>query len=104
LAQPQNGKSQPGPFNRGAEDGGAGNDVPKDGSHPTSYLWREVLQRDHFLNIVDRFVHLQIEEKEDLRQIVLGSTTWRAMSLSGVGIGMGINPSRYRRIQGGSRA
>ena len=53
------------PFNRGTEDGGAGNDVPKDGSHPTSYLWRDVLQRDHFLNIIGRFVHLQIEEKED---------------------------------------
>ena len=53
------------PFNRGTEDGGAGNDVPEDGSHPTSYLWREVLQRDHFLNIIGRFVHLQIEEKED---------------------------------------
>jgi hypothetical protein len=53
------------PFNRGAEDGGAGNDVPKDGSHPTSFLWREILQRDHFLGIIGRFVHLQIEEKED---------------------------------------
>jgi type I restriction enzyme R subunit len=53
------------PFNCGTEDGGAGNDVPKDGSHPTSYLWREVLRKDHFLNIIGRFVHLQIEEKED---------------------------------------
>jgi len=53
------------PFNRGTEDGGAGNDVPVDGSHPTSYLWREVFQKDHFLNIIGRFVHLQIEEKED---------------------------------------
>jgi type I site-specific restriction-modification system R (restriction) subunit len=53
------------PFNRGTEGGGAGNDVPKDGSHPTSYLWREILQRDHFLGIIGRFVHLQIEEKED---------------------------------------
>lgn len=53
------------PFNRGTKDGGAGNDVPEDGSHPTSYLWREVLQRDNFLNIVGRFIHLQIEEKED---------------------------------------
>ena len=42
------------PFNRGSKAGGAGNDVPDDGSHPTSYLWREVLQRDHFLNIVGR--------------------------------------------------
>ena len=53
------------PFNRGTKDGGAGNDVPDDGSHPTSYLWREVLQRDNLLKIIGRFVHLQIEEKED---------------------------------------
>ena len=53
------------PFNRGTKDGGAGNDVPEDGSHPTSYLWRKVFQKDHFLNIIGRFVHLQIEEKED---------------------------------------
>jgi type I restriction enzyme, R subunit len=53
------------PFNRGTKDGGAGNDVPEDGSHPTSYLWREVLQRENLLRIIGRFVHLQIEEKED---------------------------------------
>lgn len=53
------------PFNKGTEDGGAGNDVPKDGSHPTSYLWREVLAKENLLNILGRFVHLQIEEKED---------------------------------------
>jgi type I restriction enzyme R subunit len=53
------------PFNKGTKDGGAGNDVPADGSHPTSYLWREVLAREAWLNILGRFVHLQIEEKED---------------------------------------
>lgn len=53
------------PFNRGTKDGGAGNEVPEDGSHPTSYLWREVLQRDNLMKILGRFVHLQIEEKED---------------------------------------
>jgi len=53
------------PFNKGTLDGGAGNDVPDDGSHPTSYLWREVLQRDTLLKIIGRFVHLQVEEKED---------------------------------------
>jgi len=53
------------PFNKGTQDGGAGNDVPADGSHPTSYLWREVLQRETWLNIIGRFVHLQIEEQED---------------------------------------
>ena len=53
------------PFNKGTLDGGAGNDVPEDGSHPTSYLWREVLQRDTWLKILARFVHLQVEDKED---------------------------------------
>lgn len=53
------------PFNQGTEDGGAGNDVPDDGSHPTSYLWREVMQRDNLLKILGRFVHLQVEEQED---------------------------------------
>ena len=33
------------PFNRGTEDGGAGNPLNPDGS-PTAYLWERVLQRD----------------------------------------------------------
>jgi type I restriction enzyme R subunit len=53
------------PFNKGTKEGGAGNDVPEDGSHPTSYLWKEVLQRDTLLKILGRYVHLQVEEKED---------------------------------------
>jgi type I restriction enzyme R subunit len=53
------------PCNKGTKDGGQGNDVPDDGWHPTSYLWREVLARETKLNILGRFVHLQIQEKED---------------------------------------
>lgn len=54
------------PFNKGTTEGGAGNDVPEDLSHyATGYLWNEVLQFDSVLNILARFVHLQIEEKED---------------------------------------
>ena len=53
------------PFNKGTADGGAGNDVPEDGSHPTSYLWRDVFARETWLKILGRFVHLQIEDKED---------------------------------------
>ncbi|MFI2810370.1 type I restriction endonuclease subunit R [Microbulbifer sp. JSM ZJ756] len=52
------------PFNRGTSDGGAGNDQPAEG-YATSYLWREVLQRDSLLNILGRFMHLQEEWKED---------------------------------------
>jgi len=54
------------PFNRGTESGGAGNDVPEDlNRYATDYLWNEVLLPDNLLNILARYVHLQIEEKED---------------------------------------
>jgi len=54
------------PFNKGTKEGGAGNDVPADvNQYATDYLWNEVLQPDNLLNILARFVHLQIEEKED---------------------------------------
>jgi len=54
------------PFNKGTKEGGAGNDVPEDVNHyATDYLWNEVLLPDNLLNILARYVHLQIEEKED---------------------------------------
>ena len=54
------------PFNKGTQAGGAGNDVPDDiNQYATEYLWTEVLLPDNLLNILARFVHLQIEEKED---------------------------------------
>ena len=54
------------PFNKGTKDGGAGNDVPEDvNEYATAYLWQEVLQPDALLNILARFMHLQIEERED---------------------------------------
>ena len=54
------------PFNKGTEDQGAGNDVPEDvNQYATDYLWNEVLLPDNLLNILGRFIHLQIEEKED---------------------------------------
>ncbi|KEQ12605.1 Restriction endonuclease, type I, EcoRI, R subunit/Type III [Endozoicomonas montiporae] len=54
------------PFNKGTAEGGAGNDVPDDqNEYATEYLWNEVLLPDNLLNIIGRFVHLQIEEKED---------------------------------------
>ena len=49
------------PFNRG-RNGGAGNPEHESG-HRTGYLWQEVWQRDSFLDIVARFLHLQSEEK-----------------------------------------
>lgn len=53
------------PFNRG-DNGGAGNPRdPKGRNYRTAYLWEEVLQRDSLLDLIARFIHLQIEEKHD---------------------------------------
>lgn len=53
------------PFNKG-NNGGAGNlPDPKGRSYRTAYLWEEVLQSDSLLDLLARFIHLQIEEKRD---------------------------------------
>lgn len=53
------------PFNRG-HNGGAGNPIdPAGRTYRTAYLWEEVLQRDSFLDLLARFIHLQIDEKRD---------------------------------------
>ena len=55
------------PFDRGCA-GGAGNPPDPNGrSYRTSYLWEEVLHRDSLLDLLARFVHLQVEEKRDDR-------------------------------------
>lgn len=51
------------PFNRGNH-GHAGNPENPHGSK-TSYLWRQILQRDTWLDILGRFMHLQIDERID---------------------------------------
>ena len=54
------------PFNKGTNDGGAGNDVPENVTqYATDYLWNEVLLPDNLLKILGRYVHLLIEDKED---------------------------------------
>jgi type I restriction enzyme, R subunit len=53
------------PFNKGC-DGGAGNPAdPAGRTYRTGYLWEDVLQRDSLLDLLARFIHLQIEEKRD---------------------------------------
>jgi type I restriction enzyme R subunit len=53
------------PFDRGHE-GGAGNPRDPEGrTYRTGYLWEEVLQRDSLLDLLARFVHLQVDEKRD---------------------------------------
>ncbi len=59
------------PFNRG-RDGGAGNPPdPQGRTYRTAYLWEEVLTRDSLLDLLARFVHLQVETKttEDGRKV-----------------------------------
>jgi len=50
------------PFNKGCGTG-AGN--PENaGGYKTAYLWEEVLERHSFLDILARFIHLQVEQKK----------------------------------------
>ena len=51
------------PFNRG-NDEHAGNPPNPHGS-PTAYLWQTILQRDTWLDILGRFMHLQVDDKVD---------------------------------------
>ena len=50
------------PFNRG-EKHGAGN-PPVEGNWKTQYLWDEVLQADSLLEILQRFIHLEVNETQ----------------------------------------
>lgn len=52
------------PFNKGKKDGSAGNPANENG-YATSYLWEEVLQKESLLNIIARYVHLEVKDKED---------------------------------------
>lgn len=56
------------PFNQGRKNGKRGNDTPEDKTrYATDYLWKRVLSPDSLLNIIARFIHLSIEEKEDAK-------------------------------------
>jgi type I restriction enzyme, R subunit len=51
------------PFNKGCK-GGAGNPPDANGkTYRTAYLWEDVLQRDSLLDLLARFLHLQVETK-----------------------------------------
>ncbi len=53
------------PFNKGS-DGGAGNPPdPAGRTYRTAYLWEEALARDGLLDLLARFIHLQVDEKRD---------------------------------------
>ena len=55
------------PFNKGSHDGGSGNDIPEDGGYATKYLWEDVFSPENWLQILGRYIHLKIEEKEDAK-------------------------------------
>ncbi|MCX4388835.1 DEAD/DEAH box helicase family protein [Micromonospora peucetia] len=60
------------PFNTGSagpgRPGGKGNPPPTEyGTYATSYLWEEIWQRDNWLDLLERFVHLHREKGADGR-------------------------------------
>lgn len=58
------------PFNQGSNgaghDGGKGNPPNPDG-YPTAYLWEDVFQKDSMLDILQKFMHLEVKD---------GKKTW----------------------------
>lgn len=56
------------PFNQGSNgpgnDGGAGNPETKDGDYVTSYLWKDVLQKDSLLDILQKFVNFEVKKEK----------------------------------------
>ena len=57
------------PFNQGSngagKDGGAGNPETQDGDYVTSYLWKEVWQKDKLLDIIQKFINIQKTRNPD---------------------------------------
>lgn len=62
------------PFNQGSNgagnDGGAGNPQTKDGSYVTSYIWKEVFQKDKMLDILQKFISLEKGKTKDKDKII----------------------------------
>jgi type I restriction enzyme R subunit len=59
------------PFNIGSNgpgvSGGAGNPPAEPGSYAVAYLWEQIWQRDNWLEILQRFVHVQAPNKKGVR-------------------------------------
>lgn len=53
------------PFNRGTLDGGAGNPPATGGKSATAYLWEDIFDRDNWLAIIGRFMHLDTKTRRD---------------------------------------
>ena len=56
------------PFNQGSagagRDGGKGNPANPNG-YPTEYLWEQIFQKESMMDILQKFIHLQITEEEN---------------------------------------
>ena len=62
------------PFNQGSNgagnDGGAGNPQTNDGSYVTSYIWKEVFQKDKMLDIIQKFISYQKGDSKTKDKII----------------------------------
>lgn len=56
------------PFNRGTEDGHAGNPPMRKGDkdYPTGYFWNDICQRDNWLRIFLHYIFVRTDKKEDV--------------------------------------
>ena len=56
------------PFNQGSNgagnDGGAGNPQAKNDDYVTSYIWKNVLYKDSLLDIIQKFISLQVKKEK----------------------------------------
>ena len=61
------------PFNQGSNGagrvGGAGNPINPDG-YDTDYLWKKVLCKDSLLEILQKYLHLEVEKNKDNGEII----------------------------------
>jgi len=60
------------PFNKGNGTGAGNPDNPN--GYKTAYLWEEVWQRDSFLDILARFIHVEIDEREIAGKLIRKET------------------------------
>lgn len=51
------------PFNKGRNNGAGNPDNPN--GYNTAYLWEEILVKDSWIDILSRFMHLQVKEEEE---------------------------------------
>ena len=57
------------PFNKGNEEGGAGNPLNPDGQR-TAYLWQEVWQRDSWLELIGRYIIPEKDKKRKTQKLI----------------------------------